>query len=84
MDVEQWKDVCGYVGLYQISNQRRIKSIGKSVQCPFGQIKTRREMLLFNGATDRKTVVLYNSSGIRKAHKIDDLFREAFNDEVQT
>lgn len=78
---EEWRDIKGYAGLYQISNLGRLKSLPRKRVAYNGFISLTKERILFNGATDRKYITLYKD-GLRHLYKVEDLKREAFN-EVQ-
>ena len=46
--MEKWKDIEGYEGLYQISNEGKIKSLGRIVDCNNGNnsIRFQAEIIL--------------------------------------
>lgn len=45
-DEEEWKDIIGYEGKYQVSNLGRIKSLCRVVQRKNGHIQTINERIL--------------------------------------
>ncbi len=44
--MEIWKDIKGYEGLYQISNEGNVKSLDKSYNVGYGGIKHQEEIIL--------------------------------------
>ena len=38
--MEEWKDIKGYEGLYQVSNEGRVKSLDHTIVCDNGKQKT--------------------------------------------
>ena len=50
--MEIWKDLTGYIGIYQVSNNGRIKSLSREVIRKNGQIAKVKETILKPG-TDR-------------------------------
>ncbi len=46
---EEWKDVSGYEGLYQISNKGRVKSLSRAVKYPDGSVHIFKEKMLKPG-----------------------------------
>lgn len=67
---EEWKDIKGYEGLYQISNYGRLKSFKKNEQ---GQIMSNK-----NSKGWYLTVVLSDSTGRRKTDRIHVLVAKHF------
>lgn len=49
MENEIWKDVPGYVGIYQVSNYGRIKSLSRHIYRKNGQISKLQEKILSPG-----------------------------------
>ncbi|MGE8207823.1 NUMOD4 motif-containing HNH endonuclease [Heyndrickxia sp. NPDC080065] len=66
MDIEIWKDILGYVGLYQISNLGRVKSVQRKV--PFyGGFRTYPEKIkVLEDLKGYKRVNLYKNSKLKK------------------
>ncbi len=75
IDGEVWKDIVGYEGRYQISNFARVKSL---IVSPRILIKE------FNEKIGRYQIILSDSNGKTKAHKVYRLVAYAFveNDNV--
>ena len=44
--IEEWKDIKGYEGLYQVSNLGRVKSLERITNMKDGRIRTEREKIL--------------------------------------
>jgi len=79
---EEWRDIKGYEGLYQVSNIGRVKSLERTVPRKNGRRQTIRERIL-KPSTDRDgylRVVLCNSNGNRKTFKVHRLACEAFHE----
>lgn len=68
---EIWKPVPGYEGLYEASNNGRIRSLDRSVECSDGSTRTYRGRVLRLGvrSDDRKTVV-FSKNGLTKTCNI--------------
>ena len=77
-DLEYWKDVVGYEGLYQVSNLGRVKSLERTIQRTTNKQKI-KERILSQGlsTTGYKKVVLYKNKN-RKNKKVHRLVAEAF------
>jgi hypothetical protein len=73
--MENWKDVQGYEGLYQVSNLGRVKSLSHVNY--LGRL--RQECILGNRLSDRgyHTAVLYNN-GKSKSFRVHRLVANAF------
>ena len=50
MEVELWKDIDGYNGLYQVSNLGRVKSLQRIIKRNDGHVKTIKERILKTSA----------------------------------
>lgn len=46
MIIENWKDIIGYEGAYQVSSFGRVKSLGRIIKHPHSKIRTLRERVL--------------------------------------
>ena len=79
--MEEWRDIKGYEGLYQVSNEGRVKSLERYVggngrnQC----LKLIKEKILggYLNAYGYPTVTLHGENG-QKGHRIHRLVAEAF------
>ena len=76
---EQWKDIDGYRGLYQVSNLGRIKALSRSVNCKSGAKRIIPECFVktelnYNGYPSVRLV----KSGVRMRHRVHILVWEAF------
>ena len=77
---EEWRDIKGYEGLYQVSNKGRVKSLERAIAAKSGSKRTIRERVL-KLTTNPKgylRVQLYNSSGKMKIFSVHRLVCEAF------
>lgn len=61
---EIWKDIEGYEGLYQISNQGRVKSLDRYVNHNYGGLRISRERILKLGNKQR-----YKNGTLSKENK---------------
>lgn len=80
--VEEWKDVVGYEGLYQVSNMGRVKSLKRVVNNPSGTGRIKKESIL--KLTPRKrdgyVYVALTVGKIARKAKVHRLVAEAFID----
>lgn len=82
--MEEWKDIKGYEGLYQVSNEGRVKSLDHIIVCNNGKgIATKRQ----NGKIKKFTEwvkgykrVTLSKDGIEKQYSVHRLVAEAFID----
>ena len=79
---EEWLDIAGYEGLYQVSNIGRVKSLERIVIRKDGSEQHRKERILKPSINDDGylRVNLYDSSGKIKAFKVHRLVCEAFHE----
>lgn len=77
MQVEEWKDIKGYEGRYQISSLGRVKSLPKDIKNPNGIFKSKEKILKPNNVNGYYKVQLYENN-IRKSFFIHRLVAEAF------
>ena len=64
--MEEWKDIKGYEGIYQVSNEGRVRSV--------------RKQKLMKPKTDKKgyKVIQFSVNGKRRAFKVNRLVAQAF------
>lgn len=78
---EQWKDVVGYEGLYQVSNLGRIKCLPKTIHYGWynNKVVEQREMIKKN-TLDRNGYLftILTKDGVRKNHLIHRLVAQSF------
>ena len=79
MKNEEWRDVVGYEGLYQVSNQGRVKSLERKVPKRNGE-RTVKERIL-KPITDRYgyLIVCLCAGGKQKMFKVHRLVCQAFH-----
>lgn len=78
--IEEWKDIVGYEGLYQVSNLGRIKSLGRYVNNNGGlEYREGKIMKSAKNNNDYLFIGLWKD-GIRKNHTIHRLVAQAFID----
>lgn len=77
--MEQWRDIEGYEGLYQVSNEGRVKSLQREITYKDGRKKTLPEKILHNFLSDLGYYhVMLSKNGIPKRHKVHRLVAKAF------
>ena len=78
--MEEWRDVKGYEGLYQVSNEGRVKSLERDiVLCNDGRIRHQEEKLLRPGVDGKGYLfVVLCKDGKKKTQKVHRLITEAF------
>lgn len=59
MENEIWKDIPGYVGIYQVSNYGRIKSLSRLIYRKNGQISKTQGKILSPGIDKYGIILLY-------------------------
>lgn len=74
--LEEWKDIPGYEGLYQVSNLGRVKSLSKVVNCYNGFRTLQEKILKQNIQKGYATVLLYHCN--KKRYVTHRLVAEAF------
>ncbi len=77
--MEEWKDIKGYEGQYQISNLGRVKSLARQVNsgCYSGYI-SKEKMLNLVPDKDGYLKTSLSLNGIRKSYRINRLVAQAF------
>lgn len=80
MNKETWKDVIGYVGLYQVSNLGRIRSLGRECNSKNGSRQRKRERILTQEVTIHGycRVRLFDAEGNAKHFAVHRLVMNAF------
>lgn len=68
--MEIWRDIKGYEGIYQVSNEGRIKSLSNEA--------TRKEKILKQNKSNRYFVVELSCNGVGKRYLVHHLVAEAF------
>ena len=78
---EEWRDVKGYEGLYQVSDQGRVKSLERKLPHWRGGERIRKECIL-KPRTDRYGYLVVNlcTGGKRKHFKVHRLVCQAFHE----
>jgi len=84
MDKEEWRDIKGYEGLYQVSNLGRVKSLERTAPVMNGSKRTVSERILKQIRNRGYLQVhLGNGSGKMKTFKVHRLACEAFHENSQ-
>jgi NUMOD4 motif-containing protein len=79
---ERWKAVPGWGGLYEVSDQGRVRSLDRLVACKAGATRTHRGKILSQWTDSRgqPAVSLYSDGGREREHKpVHLLVQEAFD-----
>lgn len=78
---EEWRDVVGYEGLYQVSDQGRVKSLERKVRHWRGGERIQKERILKQNAVyGGYLIVRLSDGGKSKTLKVHRLVCEAFHD----
>jgi hypothetical protein len=76
-DMEEWRAVVGYEGIYEVSNLGNVRSLDRVMTYPSGRIIRWRGKILTPGKTgDRLTVSL--GDGVSKSYYVHDLVLKSF------
>lgn len=82
--IEEWKDISGYEGLYQVSNLGRVKSLPKAQCCPNCKAPVKplsKEVILKGRVNSRGYIqVILSSKSIKKTFNIHRLVGRHFLD----
>ena len=83
--IEVWKDIKGYEGLYQVSNMGRVKSLERTATGKNGSKRPIRERILKTSPNNRDYLLvnLCNGSGKVKSFKVHRLVCEAFHENTE-
>ena len=77
--MEEWMDIEGYEGLYQVSNEGRIKSLHREIIYKDGRKKVLEERILHNFLSDLGYYhVMLSKDGVPKRYKVHRLVAKAF------
>lgn len=77
--MEIWKDIEGYEGLYQVSNEGRVKSLQREIVYKDGRKKVLEEKILHNLLSDLGYYhVILSKNGVPKRYKVHRLVAKAF------
>lgn len=77
--MEQWRDVCGYEGIYQVSDLGRVKSLNRPSNARNGKIKIIKGRILNQRQTPSGYVrVSLCKNGLAKDHYIHRIVAESF------
>jgi hypothetical protein len=78
--LEEFRDIPGYEGLYQVSNLGRVRSYDRIVKHKYGNVYCRKGIVLkqSNNGKDYLSILLYNSESIKKHNYVHRLVLRAF------
>lgn len=77
--MEEWRDIKGYEGLYQVSNEGRVKSLNREITYKDGRNKILPERILRNFLSDLGYYhVMLSKNGAPKMYKVHRLVAKAF------
>ena len=77
--MEEWKDIQGYEGLYQVSNYGRVKSLEREITYKDGRKKTISEKILHNFLSDLGYYhIMLSKNGVPKRYKVHRLVAQEF------
>lgn len=77
--MEEWRDIIGYEGLYQVSSQGRVRSVDRYINYKNTGVSLRKGRIL-KPKTDKDGYLIVNlsSNGKIKTHKVHRLVAQAF------
>lgn len=77
---EEWRDIAGYEGLYQVSNLGRVRSLDKVVRCRANGLRVHPGTLrsLYSDSKGYRFVALADENGHQKRKAVHRLVAEAF------
>ncbi len=75
---EEWKDISGYEGLYQINNKGRVKSLLRAVKYPDGSVHIFKEKMLKPALSRGYYIVSLMKNKIPSTFSIHRLIAKAF------
>lgn len=79
MKNEVWKDVVGYEGYYQVSDQGRVRSVDRIITCADGQIRRCKSRILKFGKNWKGYLLITLSKDCQcKTYQVHRLVAEAF------
>ena len=77
--MEEWKDIEGYEGLYQVSNEGRVKSLQREIVYKDGRKKVLEEKILHSFLSDLGYYhVMLSKDGVSRRYKVHRLVAKAF------
>lgn len=82
-NVEIWKDIIGFEGLYQISDYGNVKSCRRYVNSKFGKRVVNEKLLSLGRDKDGYLMAILCQDGIKKTVKIHRLVADAFIDKSE-
>ena len=79
-EVEIWKDIEGYEGLYQVSSEGRVKALAKTLLYSDGRLYNYKEKILkySTGTSGYPTLHFYSLESVRETRMIHRLVAAAF------
>lgn len=78
-NLEEWKDILGYKGLYQVSNLGRVKGLKRTIVRSNGVIYSAKEKIMkIHKSTNNYSIVILNKDGISKTKQLHQLVASAF------
>ena len=81
--MEEWRDIKGYEGLYQVSNLGRVRSLERKVKAKGGSLRTQKPRILAQHPNFKGYMRLNLSDGNKREHfLVHRLVYQAFNGEL--
>lgn len=75
---EEWRDVSGYEGMYQVSNLGRLKSLERYVRHSANNISLKKEHIFNVGISNKSLIAILSKEGTSKGYLIYRLVAKAF------
>ena len=78
-NLEEWKDILDYEGLYQVSNLGRVKGLKRTIVRSNGVIYSAKEkMITIHKSTNNYSIVMLNKDGVSKTKQLHQLVASTF------
>ena len=78
-NLEEWKDILDYEGLYQVSNLGRVKGLKRTILRSNGIVYSAKEKIItVCKSTNNYSIVILNKNGISKTKQLHQLVASTF------